>query len=272
MRYRLHLASYKSERTKQQYMPKPKRAKSATTREHRSKKYFQLRILPAWYIPLLEALHTERLTCLVLIGQKSARMTPIMAVRAWHFLGMLLTLSPPAAYTPSHLCGFSRSLRGLCRETRRIARFGQAGEIEHGGFQAWARDQQPNSAADSVRDAEIVTGSIPGPERSGLTPVAEWPEALASLQGLAGTTGAPTGPVSPLFAGVCRYYHDCFSADSRGGVLNNVLDKNQAEYLVFADGAEELITGLGYRMEVPLSLGVTAQNAADVNRREKFLI
>ena len=32
MRYRLHLASYKSERTKQQYMPKPKRAKSATTR------------------------------------------------------------------------------------------------------------------------------------------------------------------------------------------------------------------------------------------------
>jgi hypothetical protein len=32
MRYRLHLASYKSERTKQQYMPKPKRARSATTR------------------------------------------------------------------------------------------------------------------------------------------------------------------------------------------------------------------------------------------------
>ena len=79
-------------------------------------------------------------------------------------------------------------------------------------------------------------------------------------------------PVSPLFAGVCRYYHDCFSADSRGGVLNNVLDKNQAEYLVFADGDEALITGLGYRMEVPLSLGVTAQNAAEVNRREKFLV
>ena len=54
-----------------------------------------------------------------------------------------------------------------------------------------------------------------------------------------------TGPVSPLFAGVCRYYHDCFSADSRGGVLNNVLDKNQAEYLVFADGDEALITGAG---------------------------
>ncbi|HEY7019826.1 MAG TPA: hypothetical protein VH349_01840 [Ktedonobacterales bacterium] len=32
MRYRLHLTSYNAERTKQQYMPKPKRAKSATTR------------------------------------------------------------------------------------------------------------------------------------------------------------------------------------------------------------------------------------------------
>jgi hypothetical protein len=32
MRYRLHLASYKAERTKQQYMPKPKRAKSASAR------------------------------------------------------------------------------------------------------------------------------------------------------------------------------------------------------------------------------------------------
>jgi hypothetical protein len=139
-------------------------------------------------------------------------------------------------------------------------------------FRRGRATNSPNSPADSVRDAEIVTGSIAGPERSGLTPVAEWPEALASLQGLAGATRVPTGPVSPLFAGVCRYYHDCFSADSRGGVLNNILDKNQAEYLVFADGDEALITGLGYRMEVPLSLGVTAQNAADVNRREKFLI
>ena len=139
-------------------------------------------------------------------------------------------------------------------------------------FRRGRATNSPNGATDSVRDAEIVTGSIPGPERSGLTPVAEWPEALASLQGLAGAERVPTGPVSPLFAGVCRYYHDCFSADSRGGVLNNVLDKNQAEYLVFADGDEALITGLGYRMEVPLSLGVTAQNAADVNRREKFLV
>ncbi len=135
-------------------------------------------------------------------------------------------------------------------------------------FRRGRATNSPNTPADSIRDAEIVTGSIPGPERSGLTPVAEWPEALASLQALAGAERVPTGPVSPLFAGVCRYYHDCFSADSRGGVLNNVLDKNQAEYLVFADGEEALITGLGYRMEVPLSLGVTAQNAADVNRRE----
>jgi hypothetical protein len=138
------------------------------------------------------------------------------------------------------------------------------------------RGRATNASTGSVRDVEIVEGSGPGlgqgPERGGLTPVAEWPEALASLQGIAGATRVPTGPVSPLFAGVCRYYHDCFSADSRGGVLTNVLDKNQAEYLVFADGADQLITGLGYRMEIPLSLGVTAQNAADVNRREKFLI
>ncbi len=84
--------------------------------------------------------------------------------------------------------------------------------------------------------------------------------------------GAPTGPVSPLFAGVCRYYHDCFSADSRGGMLTNVLDKNQAEYLVFADGDEALITGRWLPHGGPAEPGVTAQNAADVNRREKFLI
>ncbi|HEX3271525.1 MAG TPA: hypothetical protein VHR15_12825, partial [Ktedonobacterales bacterium] len=84
-------------------------------------------------------------------------------------------------------------------------------------FRRGRATNSPNDAADSVRDAEIVTGSIPGPERSGLTPVAEWPEALASLQGIAGAERVPTGPVSPLFAGVCRYYHDCFSADSRGG-------------------------------------------------------
>src|SRR5262249_51547962 len=78
-------------------------------------------------------------------------------------------------------------------------------------------------------------------------------------------------PASALFAGVCRYYHDCFSADSRGGILTNVLDKNQAEYLTFAEQTELLLTGQAQQLEGPLATAVTAQNAADVNRREKFL-
>ena len=103
------------------------------------------------------------------------------------------------------------------------------------------------------------------PTRAGLTPVGDWSELPLADQSSA-------GPISPLFAGVCRYYHDCFSADSRGGTLTNILDKNQAEYLVFSDETELLATGLKDRITVPLSTGVTAQNAADVNRREKFLI
>ncbi len=106
---------------------------------------------------------------------------------------------------------------------------------------------------------------VEAPARAQLTPVGQWPEALAAA-------AVAPGPVSSLFAGVCRYYHDCFAADSRGGMLTNVLDKNQAEYLTFADGTELLATGQVDRLEVPLSTGVTAQNAADVNRREKFLI
>ena len=109
------------------------------------------------------------------------------------------------------------------------------------------------------------------PERSGLTPVAEWPES--------GTVLSPASPKvtraqanSPLFTGVCRYYHDCFAADSRGGILTNVLDKNQAEYLTFADPTEVLLTGETTHVDMPLATAVTAQNAADVNRREKFLI
>ncbi|HEX9067351.1 MAG TPA: AAA domain-containing protein, partial [Ktedonobacterales bacterium] len=112
-----------------------------------------------------------------------------------------------------------------------------------------------------------VAGSVV-PERGGLTPVAAWPEALAALRAMAPVSG----PVSPLFAGVCRYYHDCFSADSRGGTLINVFDKNQADYLTFSEPIERLLTTETDRIEVPLSIGVTAQNAADVNRREKFLI
>ncbi|HEX8998198.1 MAG TPA: AAA domain-containing protein [Ktedonobacterales bacterium] len=108
------------------------------------------------------------------------------------------------------------------------------------------------------------------PERSGLTPVAEWPDRspLVSTQTVVATATAS----SSLFAGVCRYYHDCFAADARGGVLSNVLDKAQAEYLMFSDGVEGLLTGQITRQEVSLSAGITAQNAADVNRREKFLI
>ena len=71
--------------------------------------------------------------------------------------------------------------------------------------------------------------------RADLTPVSQWVEG-----GPIPARPMPPGPTSALFAGVCRYYHDCFSADSRGGMLTNVLDKNQAEYLVFADGVELL--------------------------------
>ncbi len=104
------------------------------------------------------------------------------------------------------------------------------------------------------------------PERSGLTPVSEWPDG-------SNAPAAPVvGPASTLFAGVCRYYHDCFAADARGGVLSNVMEKSQAEYLMFSEGIEGLLTGNITRQEVSLSAGITAQNAADVNRREKFLI
>jgi hypothetical protein len=132
--------------------------------------------------------------------------------------------------------------------------------------------RRPRATGDLATEQTAV---VDAPQRGGLTPVAEWPEAYASVVGARSSSSAPAGPVSQLFAGVCRYYHDCFSADSRGGVLNNVLDKNQAEYLYFPERIEQLIVAPPdrvERLEVPLSLGVTAQNAADVNRREKFLI
>ena len=110
---------------------------------------------------------------------------------------------------------------------------------------------------------------VSSPVRSSLTPVSQWPE--VSGLGTASLPGVQPGS-SPLFAGVCRYYHDCFSADSRGGILTNVLDKNQAEYLTFAEHSDVLLTGHANQLEMPLSMAVTAQNAADVNRREKFLI
>jgi AAA domain len=121
------------------------------------------------------------------------------------------------------------------------------------------------------RQSNTVTGTLV--QRGGLTPVAEWPEAFTfPAPGGAASRKRDNAPSSGAFAGICRYFHDCFAADSRGGVLTNVLDKHQAEYLTFADSMEVLLTGQVDRLEVNLSTGVTAQNAADVNRREKFLI
>jgi hypothetical protein len=122
------------------------------------------------------------------------------------------------------------------------------------------------AAAQEVGIRDGVVESTVVPSRAGLTPVSEWPDTSAHPK------PRDDAPVSAAFAGVCRYFHDCFSADSRGGVLTSVLDKHQAEYLTFADSYEVLLTGEAPRLEVNLSTGVTAQNAADVNRREKFLI
>ncbi|HEX6817123.1 MAG TPA: AAA domain-containing protein [Ktedonobacterales bacterium] len=126
-----------------------------------------------------------------------------------------------------------------------------------------------SGATGEVVDSE--TGVVDALQRGGLTPVAQWPEAYKTIASL--RSPAPlAGPTSQLFAGVCRYYHDCFAADSRGGTLTNVFDSHQAEYLTFAENTDLLLTGQADRMEVALSTGVTAQNAADVNRREKFLV
>ncbi|HEY7833300.1 MAG TPA: AAA domain-containing protein [Ktedonobacterales bacterium] len=121
------------------------------------------------------------------------------------------------------------------------------------------------AAPDELAPGEVLAAA---PARAGLTPVGEWPD-VSARDAAKRKDDAPT---SAAFAGVCRYFHDCFAADARGGVLTNVLDKHQAEYLTFADSVEVLLTGQIDRLEVNLSTGVTAQNAADVNRREKFLI
>ncbi|MGO8946799.1 MAG: AAA domain-containing protein [Ktedonobacterales bacterium] len=114
--------------------------------------------------------------------------------------------------------------------------------------------------------------AVSPPERGGLTPVGQWPDATDFFPPMPSGAIAGVTEFSPLFAGVCRYYHDCFSADSRGGILTNVLDKNQAEYLTFANASDVVLTGQASQLEMPLATAVTAQNAADVNRREKFLI
>jgi len=75
---------------------------------------------------------------------------------------------------------------------------------------------------------------------------------------------------SAVFARVARYFHDCFAADARGGVLKNIFE--QTDYRVFAEGTEQLLTGAESRMTVPVKIGIEAQNTADINRRERFLI
>jgi len=75
---------------------------------------------------------------------------------------------------------------------------------------------------------------------------------------------------SAVFARIARYFHDCFAADARGGVLKDIFE--QTDYRVFATQQETLLTGIEARMAVPVKVGIEAQNAADINRRERFLI
>lgn len=79
-----------------------------------------------------------------------------------------------------------------------------------------------------------------------------------------------TLPSSIAFARVARYFHDCFAADARGGVLKDIFE--QTEYRVFAQGNEVLLTGIEDRMVIPVKIGIEAHNAAEINRRERFLV
>src|SRR5690242_2417915 len=156
--------------------------------------------------------------------------------------------SPPAIYSPRYRAGAKTA--GTAGYTARAR--------ARGDSMALFRRARGTSGAD-----DGSTSIVAAPERGGLTPVAQWPDGALAVR---------PAPASTLFAGVCRYYHDCFAADARGGVLTNVFDKNQAEYLTFAEATDVLLTSRAEQIEVPLAMGVTAQNAADVNRREKFLI
>lgn len=83
---------------------------------------------------------------------------------------------------------------------------------------------------------------------------------------------APAAPAgtSSAFMRVARYFHDCFAADARGGILKDIFE--QTDYRVFSEGVEQLVTGSEARMAVPVKVGIEAQNAAEINRRERFLI
>ncbi len=152
-------------------------------------------------------------------------------------------------------CGASSS-RCWRRETRP--------NVGEGVWRTMALFRRSRATQDDKKTGAPASQELP--ERSGLTPVAEWPDRAPAIASQA------IGPTSTLFAGVCRYYHDCFAADARGGVISNVTEKTQAEYLMYTNGIEGLLTGQITRQEISLSAGITAQNAADVNRREKFLI
>lgn len=82
--------------------------------------------------------------------------------------------------------------------------------------------------------------------------------------------GATPAGASAAFMRVARYFHDCFAADARGGILKDIFE--QTDYRVFATGSETLITGAEARMSVPVKVGIEASNAADINRRERFLV
>ncbi len=80
----------------------------------------------------------------------------------------------------------------------------------------------------------------------------------------------PPATASPLFARVARYFHDCFASDARGGILKDIFE--QTDYREFAVGTEMLLTGAEARMQIPVKTGIEAQNASEINRRERFLI
>ncbi len=81
---------------------------------------------------------------------------------------------------------------------------------------------------------------------------------------------APPANASQGFLRVARYFHDCFAADARGGILKDVFE--QTDYRVFASGTETLLTAADTRMSVPVKTGIEVHNAAEINRREKYLI
>jgi hypothetical protein len=88
--------------------------------------------------------------------------------------------------------------------------------------------------------------------------------------GVTAPASAPAANASGAFLRVARYFHDCFAADARGGILKDIFE--QTDYRVFASGTEQLLTASEARMSVPVKIGIEVHNAAEINRRERFLI